>query len=214
MPAKKFSLIPGFQAASISINDLEQIVQVLQEHDVQEVQFTSTRRLGVIGPDKESIEKIGRQLERFNSPKRNSWITYIQSCPGQDQCKYGIRDSQSIGERIEHIQLPEPLKAKVKVGIAGCQMCCTEPLVRDIGLIAENKGWKLTFGGNAGGRARVGDVIDVGLSDQQAIELIRNCLIVYLENAGPKMRTARFMEAYGAEKFIQTVTSMKKEETS
>jgi NAD(P)H-nitrite reductase large subunit len=210
MPAKKFSRIPGFQAASIDINSLEQIIQVLKKYDVQEVQFTSTRRLGVIGPAQEVLETIGRELEPFIPPQKKSWITYIQSCPGREQCKYGIRDSQSLADRIEEIQLPEPLKAKVKVGIAGCHMCCTEPLVRDIGLIAEHKGWKLIFGGNAGGRARIGDVIAEGLNDEQAIELIRNCLIVYLENAGLKMRTARFMEAYGPEKFIQTVISLKK----
>ncbi len=210
MPAKKFSIIPGFQAASISVSNLEQILQVLKNHDVQEVQFTSTSRLGVIGPTQENLEKIGGELKKFNSPKRNSWITSIQSCPGREQCKYGIRDSQTMGTRIEAMQLPEPLNAKVKIGIAGCHMCCTEPLVRDIGLIAEHKGWKLIFGGNAGGRARIGDSIAAGLTDEQAIELIGRCLIVYQENAKPKMRTARFMEAYGTENFTQAVMSLNK----
>jgi NAD(P)H-nitrite reductase large subunit len=207
MSAKKFSLIPGFQAASITLNNLEQIVQVLKKHDVLEVQFTSSRRLGVIGPENENLEQIGRKLEQFNTPKKNSWITTIQSCPGREQCKYGICNSQELVDRVEAIQLPEPPRAKIKVGISGCQMCCTGPLVRDIGLIAERKGWKLTFGGNAGGRARIGDVISAGLSDEQAIELIRRCLMVYQENAGPKMRTARFMEAYGVEKLLQSVLS-------
>ena len=117
-------------------------------------------------------------------------------------------DINPVVDRLNAIALPGKLPAKVKVSVAGCKMCCTAPFIRDIGLIAERKGWKLIFGGNGGSRPRIGDVIAEGLSDEQAIELILRCLIVYVENAKPKMRTARFMESYGAMRFKSEVLAM------
>lgn len=207
MSGKTFFLIPGFRATSYTTEDFSSLLSILQKYNVSELKFTSTRRLAVVGPSKIACSEIGRELESLFPPieKSSGWITYIQACPGRDACKYGLKSGDHLRDLIEKIELPSPLQAKIKIGIAGCRMCCTEPMVRDIGLIAENRGWKLIFGGNAGGRARVGDIIADGLTDEQAVELIRKCLNVYQAHAAPKMRTARFIESFGAEKFIKTV---------
>jgi NAD(P)H-nitrite reductase large subunit len=156
------------------------------------------------GPNGEQLAEISRELRSMHKPALHGWITSLHSCPGED-CKYAIRSTREICDRIERIHLPRPLPAKMKIGLAGCLRCCTSPYVRDLGLIAEPKGWKLIFGGNAGGRPRIGDCVAKGLNDDQTIELIHRCIMVYLDKAAPKMRTARFMELYDAEKFKKNV---------
>ena len=71
--------------------------------------------------------------------------------------------------------------------------------MRDIGLIGKKKGWILTFGGNSGGRPRIGDVIAKDIGDVEAVSLIQRCLEYYRNNVDKKLRTARFVEKTGIE---------------
>ena len=104
-----------------------------------------------------------------------------------------------LGERIKAIELDGPLPYKVKVGISGCRFCCCESWMRDVGLTAEKKGWRFSFGGNAAGRPRIGDLVAEGLSDDEAVSLVTKTLNYYLREAKFKTRSARFMERFGIE---------------
>ena len=85
--------------------------------------------------------------------------------------------------------------------MSGCQFCCAESFVRDIGLIGKKSGWTVTFGGNAGNRARVGDVIGTDLANTEAIELLKRCIDYYSANGKKKERASRFMQRVGVEEF-------------
>ena len=77
--------------------------------------------------------------------------------------------------------------------------------MRDVGLAAEKKGWRFTFGGNAAGRPRIGDLVADGLSDEEALNLVKKTLNYYLKTAKIKTRSARFMERIGIEKLKKAV---------
>jgi len=214
MADRNFVRIPGFQADSLSLSTLEGIVNLLKTHEINEVKFTGKHQISLPGVGQPTVQALSEGLQQLIPKDKESTahappaLTTIRTCPDTVNCKHGIRDINPITDRLNAIALPGKLPAKVKVSVAGCKMCCTAPFIRDIGLIAEQKGWKLIFGGNGGSRPRIGDVIAAGLSDEQAIELILRCLIVYVENAKPKMRTARFMESYGAMRFKSEVLAM------
>jgi len=101
--------------------------------------------------------------------------------------------------------LDGPLPYKVKVGISGCRICCCESLMRDIGLIAEKNGWRLSFGGNAASKPKVGELVADRLSDDEAVELIRKTLNYYLKTAKYNTRSARFMERFGIDELRKNV---------
>ena len=212
MSDKTFVRIPGFSANALSVATLEKIITLLKDHQVMDLKITGSHQLSIPPTDQHSLQAISKGLQQLDSgksaeaiAKNHSVFTTIRTCPDSGNCKHGIRDITPITDLLDAIRLPGELPAKVKVSVAGCQMCCTAPFVRDIGLIAERKGWKLIFGGNSGGRPKIGDVIADGLTDEQAIELILRCLIIYIENAKPKMRTARFIEFYGVDRFTKEV---------
>jgi NAD(P)H-nitrite reductase large subunit len=133
-------------------------------------------------------------------------IGFITSRPARTHLvQYGHQDALSLGERIKAIELDGPLPAKVKVGISGCRFCCCESWMRDVGLTGESKGWRFTFGGNAAGRPRIGDVVAEGLNDDEAVTLVTRTLNYYLHAARFKSRSARFMERYGIEALKKAV---------
>lgn len=204
MTHQRFQHLKGFRAEELTPDDLKTIATILEKHGVEKARFGTGGRLA-IAADADILQDVASELHIFPRFETENGITYIHFCPGYDQCKYGVADGKKVADRIAQIVFPEPLKAKVKVAIAACKMCCTEPYVKDVGLVATAKGWKVLFGGNGGGRPRIGNLIAEDLSDDQAVELVKRCLLYYLQNSTAKMRTARFMEKTGTKRFLQIV---------
>ncbi len=121
----------------------------------------------------------------------------INTCPSPEECKHAIEQSNVLERELSRELSCLDLPAKVKIAIAGCSRCCTMPKVRDVGLIATPKGWKLYFGGNGGNRARIGDLIEKNLSLDDAVRLSYVCLQIYSRYGSSRMRTSFFLEKYG-----------------
>ncbi|MCF8057258.1 MAG: nitrite reductase [Desulfocapsa sp.] len=196
---KTYSVVPGLNMGLFDPEDLETILKVINKYDVPSTKITSAQRLALLGMEKEEMAKLQQELKSHTREIPINGVTYVQSCPGSEWCKYGIRDSLALGKKLEELSMKKPFKAKVKVGVAGCRMCCTEPYVRDVGIFASKKGWTLVFGGNGGNNARIGDIVAEGLSDEEVLALVKKCLSVYQKEANPHSRTARFMERFGIE---------------
>jgi len=196
---KTFSVVPGLNMGLFSPKDFQTILNIINKYNVPKTKITGAQRLALLGMDKDEIPELQQELQAYVRNQVPNGVHYVQACPGSKWCKYGIADSIELGEKIEKISFDVPLKAKVKVGVAGCRMCCTEPHVRDVGIFASKNGWSLIFGGNGGGNPRLGDLVAKNLSDDEVLALIKKCLIVYQEKARPTSRTARFMERFGVE---------------
>ncbi len=200
--------VDGVNMSLLTPEEKEQIYEILKINNVQLTQITASHRLVVFDLSPGDCQKLQEDINAFVGSRPGISVTYVQSCPGSDQCKYGVANALSIGKRLEKLTFSKPFPHKVKVSIAGCRICCTEPFVRDVGLIAERKGWKLVFGGNAGGRPRIADIIATGLSEDNAVELVEKCLSFYLQHGRKKQRTARFIEQYGVDRFKKDISSL------
>lgn len=202
---KTFTPIPGLNMGLFSPGELARIIELINEYDVEKAKITGGGRLALLGIDDSAKNELLKRLEPYTRPHIKNSVTYVQACPGAKWCKYGVAESLPLGEKLEQLSFAAPLPAKVKVGVAGCRMCCTEPYLRDVGLIASSKGWTLVFGGNGGGHPRIGEVVAKNLTESEAVTLVEKCLQFYLENGYRQSRTARFMERIGIETLKENV---------
>jgi len=198
--------MPGINAGMLTLEDLERITDIVRKYDIPMVKVTGAQRLFLHGF---SPEKKGELIKEINLPPtpphvRNR-VHYVQACPGKKWCEFGVKSTENIAKAIAGLVLDGPLPYKVKVGISGCRMCCCESWMRDVGLTAEKHGWRLSFGGNAAGNPRIGDLVADGLNDDEAIELIKKTLNYYLTTAKFKTRSARFMERFGIDELKKNV---------
>lgn len=183
----------------LNASEKQLVYQMLVDRGVQHWQVTPAHRLQILAPSEAQFHKLQNDISTIFPQIKGITVSYVQSCPGMDQCKYGMANSLTLGRSLEALTFHKILPHKVKISIAGCRICCTEPYLRDVGVIAERKGWKVVFGGNGGGRPRIADEIGRGLNDQQVIDLVKKSLALYIEHGAKRQRTARFIEQYGIE---------------
>jgi len=188
-----------------SPKDLASILEIINKYDVPATKITGAQRLALLGMEQEDMKAMHQELKPFIRESVPNSVTYVQACPGQEWCRYGKADSFALGRKLEKMTFEQPFSAKVKVAVSACRMCCTEPYLRDVGLYASKSGWAFVFGGNGGGRPRIGDVVAKKLDDEEVVELVKKCLIIYQKEARPTMRSARFMERFGIDELKRLV---------
>jgi NAD(P)H-nitrite reductase large subunit len=196
---KTYAIVPRTPVGLVSPDVLEAISSVVRKYKIPITKITSGQRLALIGLQKEEVDEIWNELKMEVGPAIGLCVHYVQACPGTEVCKFGVRDSIGMGLKLEELFVGMDLPAKLKIGVSGCPFCCAESYVRDIGLIGKKKGWVVTFGGNSGGRPRIGDVIAEDMEDSAAVSLIQRCLEFYRDTVNKKLRTARFVEKAGIE---------------
>jgi len=202
---KTYAIVPRIPCGLLERNHLKAIADAVEKYDIPIVKLTSGQRIALVGLKEEDLQEIYEDLGMEPGRATELCLHYVQACPGTEVCKFGVRDSLGFGRRIEKLLAEQELPAKLKIGVSGCQFCCAENFVRDIGLLGKKHGWTLSFGGHSGNRARVGDILTTDLSDDEAILLINKCVEFYRTNARKKERASRFIERIGLEEFKKTV---------
>jgi len=202
---KTYAIVPRTPVGLLSPEVLEAISSVVRKYNIPITKITSGQRLALIGMARGEVDRIWHDLKMEVGPAIELCVHYVQACPGTEVCKFGVRNSLGLGLELEKLYVGMELPAKVKIGVSGCPFCCAESYVRDIGLIGKKKGWVVTFGGNSGGRPRIGDVLAEEVSDSEAVALVKRCLEYYRDNIDKKLRTARFVEKVGIESIKKAV---------
>lgn len=190
-------VLPRIPSGLVGADQLETLARVMRAYKIPLAKLTSGQRIALVGVAEAQVAAVRAELGLGGVAAGGFPSCYVQACPGSTACANGQQDSLTMGARLEALVAGLELPAKLKAGVSGCPRCCGESYVRDIGLVGRKGGWTLIFGGNAGGRPRVGDELASGLDADAALELLGRALAHYAANARKLQRTARFVEAQG-----------------
>lgn len=188
-------------SARLTVAQVRALAEEMERRGAAELRITGDQRLIVSGLEPGGVEAARAGLMAAlglgeDVPGVHGGV-WVKACPGSAACKNGLGDTLALGARIEELLGGLELPAKVRVGLSGCPRGCGESYVRDVGLMARPGGWTVIFGGNAGGRPRIGDEVAQKLPDDEALELVSRLLAHYAATAKKNQRTARFVEARG-----------------
>lgn len=192
-----YAIVPRTPLGLVTPDVLESIARVVKKYEVPVVKITSGQRMALVGFKETDVAAAWKDLGMDIGRATELCVHYAQACPGTAVCRFGVQDSLGLGMELEKMFIGMELPAKVKFGVSGCPMCCGESYVRDVGVLGKRKGWTVIFGGNSGGRPRIGDVVAEDVTQEEALDLVRRCLEYYAANGKKKERTARFMERAG-----------------
>lgn len=200
-----YAIVPRVPCGLLTRKQLHNIAGVVEKYDIPLIKLTSGHRIALIGMKVDTIDAIYADLDMEPGQATELCLHYVQACPGTEVCKFGIQDSLGFGVELEKLLTGRELPAKLKIGVSGCPFSCAEGLVRDIGVMGKKKGWTLSFGGNSGRQARIGDILADEISSEEIINLVQRCLDYYCQHARKRERTARFIERIGLENFKAAV---------
>lgn len=202
---KTYAVVPRTPMGLVTPDVLENIANVVRKYQIPVIKITSAQRMALVGMAPEVVDEVWRDLGMDVGPAVELCVHYVQACPGNTLCKLGVQDSLGLGGKLEEVFVGMHLPAKAKIGISGCPMNCGESYMRDFGAFGKKSGWTVVFGGNAGRKPRIGDVIAENLESQEVIDLAKRCFEYYAVNGKKKERTARFIERTGIEEFKKAV---------
>ncbi|MDX8550776.1 NAD(P)/FAD-dependent oxidoreductase [Methanospirillum sp. J.3.6.1-F.2.7.3] len=205
---KTYGIMTNTPAGMITSEDLEQIAAVGRKFHIPVMKITSGQRIILAGIPADDVDNVFKELGTLGKPDLGPCVKFVQGCLGTEMCKWGAQDSIGLASRIEILVQDKKFPAKIKIGVSGCQRCCSESQLRDIGLIGTTRGWIVLFGGNGGRKPRIADPIAYGLSTDEACDLVSRLLEYYQIHGESQERTARFMERIGIETLKSELLSM------
>ena len=200
---KTYAITTRIPAGIVTPDQLETIARVGKKYRVPVLKITSGQRIVLAGLAPDDVPRAIADLGPLAKPETAPCVKFVQACLGTDMCTYGKQDSIGLARVLEEQFKNKTFQAKIKIGVSGCPRCCSKSHTRDIGLVATPNGWTVFFGGNAGTRPRLGDMVARDLTDGEAVDCAGRLAGFYRDRAKPRERTARFMERTG----IETLTS-------
>ena len=200
-----YAIVPRTPAGVLSVETLEKLVEVIKKYDVPLTKITSGHRLALVGIKADDVDKVWDELGTGIGRATELCLHYVQACPGNQVCSLGVQDSLGMGIEIEKRYAEVETPAKLKIGVSGCPMTCSEGYVRDIGLIGKRSGWTVTYGGNSGGRPRIADVIAEKLEKDEVLVLFDKLVDFYVQNGKKRERVARMVDRLGIEEIKAAV---------
>ena len=192
----------------MDIATARKVADAADKYGAKTLKCTGAQRLAILGIKEEDIDSIYQDLGVQFKPGSALCQQYVKVCPGSAFCQRGQKDTLGFAQKLEERFYPFPkLTSKLKIGVAGCFNSCTEPAIKDIGIIGLPKGWVLMVGGAGGKDPMLGQVIARNLDDDQLLDILDK-LLKYYRAAGqrPQTRNKRLgviMQKEGKERIMR-----------
>ena len=195
--------IPG--GILLDFDYLHTIANVAKKYGAKAIKMTTSQRLAIVGIQPEDIDKVWQELGMQKGAASGLCVRSVRICPSTHFCKFGQQDAVTLGmaldERYHGMQLP----SKFKIAVCGCMNSCTEPAVKDLGIMGTPKGFTVMIGGNAGIRPRIADVLIQNIKQEEVLPLVDKIVEYYKDNARKYERLGKMIERIGIEEVKQSI---------
>jgi sulfite reductase beta subunit-like hemoprotein len=170
----------------------------------------------------ESLYDVWRRLQELQLGDAGArQITDVVSCPGTDSCKLGITSSmglaRAIQERVEQLQIDDPLTNKIHIKMSGCPNGCGRHHLANIGFYGaamkfdnhQVPGYIIMLGGNYDdGRVRMGERLEVRVPAKRIPDAVERFIHFYQANRREDEPFNDFVDRVGASAFEDTIKDL------
>ena len=196
-----YAIAPHIPCGLVTPELLRKIADVAEKYDVEAIKITGATRFALVGIKEQDIDDIWMDLGVDKGAAVGLCVRSIRTCPGIQYCRLAKQDALALGLKLDEIYHGMALPNKLKMAVSGCQLNCSESVVRDIGLVGKAEGWTLLIGGNVGPRPRLATELTDALEDEAALALIERTVAFYKDNGKPGERLGKMVDRTGLEPF-------------
>ncbi|NVN90621.1 MAG: NAD(P)/FAD-dependent oxidoreductase [Desulfuromonadales bacterium] len=199
-----YAIAPHIPGGLTDTATLRKLCDVADKYRLQ-LKLTSAQRIMLIGVKEQDLDTIWAELAQKPGAAIGLCVRSIKICPGTTYCKRGVQDSISLGLKLDARYHAMVLPNKMKMGVSGCMVSCAESGLKDIGVIATAKGWRILVGGNAGARPRLADTLIDVTSDEDQVLVIIDKIVTWYRNSGREVRLGKLVEEMGIDNFREEI---------
>lgn len=180
----------------LSVGMMKSVMDVMARYGLTTLRATTGQRMNLEGVPADRLDEIVAEL----GIRVEKCPPGVSVCPGGAECRYGMQETRELGNKLTRLVKENgPYPFKIKSGVSGCRMGCGLSFVRDIGLVASAKGWKLYFGGSAVGTPAPGILLGSDLSHDEVTALVARGLAFYKEHGKKRERIGAMVQRLGHE---------------
>lgn len=198
---KTYAIAPHIPGGIIlDFNLMRKIVDVAEKYGAQALKLTSAQRIAIVGIEEDKIDAIWNDLGMKKGHAIGLCVRSIKICPATHFCKRAQQDAVTLGLELDEKYHGMDLPNKFKMSVAGCANSCSEPAVRDLGIMGTPKGYTVMIGGNAGIKPRLADIVAENVPQEEVLPLVDKIVQYYKENAKAYERVGNMVDRIGLEK--------------
>ncbi len=191
---EKVSITVLLPAGRLPLDIMATAHQLASEYsfDIYLSNAQNLRLMGVPGNVADAVKaKLAALGADFKGPGK---FPIPKICIGKDHCNLGIIDTEELSRKIlEAFSGREKTKAKFKINVAGCTMCCSGVKTTDIGIMATRDGYDVFAGGKGGPFPKLGKRIAQNADEQRVMEIISELVEFHDKKTEKKQRMFKLL---------------------
>jgi NAD(P)H-nitrite reductase large subunit len=198
---KTYAIAPHIPGGIIlDFNIIRKIVDVAEKYGAQALKLTSAQRIAIVGIEEDKIDSAWAELGIQKGHAIGLCVRSVKICPATHFCKRAQQDAVTLGLELDKKYHGMDLPNKFKISVSGCANSCSEPAVRDLGIMGTPKGYSVMIGGNAGIKPRLADMVAENVPQEQVLPLADKIIRYYKENAKSYERLGNMVDRLGIDK--------------
>lgn len=194
MTIGKNSLTILLPAGRLPLDIMAKGQELARQHSL-EIYLSTAQNLRLVGVTEENAETIKEALAALGADfKAAGKFPLPRVCIGQEYCNLGVIDPEILSKNIlDRFAKKEKTKAKFKIAVAGCTMCCSNVKTTDIGIMASRAGFEVFAGGKGGPYPRIGRRIARDADEEQVLEIVENLVNFHDRKTATKQRMYKLL---------------------
>lgn len=192
---KNVSITVLLRAGSLPL-DLMAAVHRLAEKYSLRIYLTTMQNLRLIDVPEDMAENVKAELIQLGAElKEPGKFPIPRVCVGEGHCNLGLIDTEKLSSTILAKFSPRPhTKAKLKIAIAACTLCCSGVKTTDIGIMATREGYEIFAGGKGGPYPQIGRRIARKVDEDRVVEIIGELIEFHDRKTEKKQRMYKLLE--------------------
>lgn len=193
--------IPGGIIFDFTI--LRKVAAVAEKYGAKAVKLTSAQRLAIVGIAEDKIDQAWADLGMEKGAAIGLCVRSVKICPAMHFCRLAKQDAVTLGLALDKCYHGMALPSKFKIAVSGCANSCSEPAVKDLGIMGMPKGYTVMIGGCASAKPRLADILTQNVPQEEVLPLVEKIIAYYQATARKYERIGPMIDRIGFDKVKQ-----------
>jgi len=202
-PSRKANWSPEIPLGILSVDDLEALAKQLKAEGAVNVKLGG--EISFVWEGTSLPEGIHERIDRKANDFAATSVRPVKLCSAETFCNNFQRPVLNLAKQLHDKFAGAQLPYKFVIGVAGCKRSCSEPATKDIGIIAQPKGFEILVGGTAGLRPMIGRSIGIVPDEEAVIGMVARIVDFFRRNGRKSIRLGSLIEKEGFENFLDAI---------